>query len=423
MPAGTDLLAEQALSTARALLDPHTVTAALPPSAAHTLSDGLAGTALLHACLARHDPQFATAAAAHWQATRHHLRGAPPDGIYTGPGALAASLIIGTGYLPDPEPYQTTVRKATTWLSARAQGLASHQHQRFSNNRPGAPWAVYDTIKGLAGIGRVLLAAHTTGHHTEAEPGLTAALTTLTTLITTSPGTRPGWWLPAADHPPGVTVHHSGAATTGLAHGIAGPLAVLSIAHSHGYTVPGQTHAIRTAATWLTTWQEPTGTWPPFISGNDLDSPLPPHRPRPPQRRDAWCYGTPGIGRALCLGGQALTDAAVIRAGQTAITAMADRSPLRWDTEGPTLCHGTAGVLQAAERAQSRSVAERAAHATADFHDPQCPFGFPHIEARTSYDNPGFLTGAAGAALATASHAALITARPTAPWDSLLMLC
>ncbi|MGW6746192.1 hypothetical protein ACWGDX_36580 [Streptomyces sp. NPDC055025] len=49
--------------------------------------------------------------------------------------------------------------RATAWLSARATALARHHHQRAARTEA-TPWAVYDAIKGLAGIGRVLLAAH-----------------------------------------------------------------------------------------------------------------------------------------------------------------------------------------------------------------------------------------------------------------------
>ncbi|MYZ34308.1 MULTISPECIES: hypothetical protein [unclassified Streptomyces] len=49
--------------------------------------------------------------------------------------------------------------RATAWLSARATALARHHHQRAARAEA-TPWAVYDAIKGLAGIGRVLLAAH-----------------------------------------------------------------------------------------------------------------------------------------------------------------------------------------------------------------------------------------------------------------------
>lgn len=423
MTTSADTTAEKALSVARSLLDPERVLAALTPQAAPTLSDGLPGTALLHACLSHADQTFATAATLHWNAAVHPMNDSAPNGIYTGRGALAASLIIGSGYLPDPGPHRATAQRATAWLSARAQGLARHQQRRIDDVQPGAPWAVYDVIRGLAGIGRVLLAAHTAGYKDAAEPGLTAALATLTTLIRTRNGARPGWWLPAAEHPPTVTVHPSGAATTGLAHGIAGPLALLAVAHTAGRTVTGQAEAIRTAASWLLTWQEPDATWPPSISGHDLDNPpsREAHR-RLRGRRDAWCYGTPGVGRALTLAGEALADPDLCRTGRAAVASLADRDPADWDTEGPTLCHGSAGVLRAAANTGCESVAQRAAEHATWWHDPGRPFGFAQVEAGATFNNPGFLTGATGAALALADYTGLLPLNLPAPWDCLLLL-
>ena len=420
MTASTDAAAAHALSVAHAVRDADRVAAALTPQAAATLCDGLAGTALLHACLSRDDPACEAAASQHWEVAARLMCPAPADGIHTGPGALAASLIIGTGYRPDPGRQGDTLRNAVAWLSARAEGLARHQQRRTDHGQPGVPWAVYDVIKGLTGIGRVLLAAHTTGQ-SAAEPGLTAALTTLTIMIRTPRGTRPGWWLPAADHPPAVAVHPSGAATTGLAHGIAGPLALLAVAHIAGCTVPRQVDAIRTAASWLLTWHDPATSWPPDISGDDLDTQPATGAGRVTGRRDAWCYGAPGIGRALTLAGEALTEPALSRAGRAAITALAHREPGKWDTEGPTLCHGTAGVLQAASAADCAAAQQAAAHTTA-FHDHRRPFGFPRIEGGADLDEPGFLTGAAGAALALADYGGLLPTDPPASWDCLLLL-
>ncbi|MFD7512523.1 lanthionine synthetase C family protein [Streptomyces sp. NPDC059853] len=413
----TDHAAELALSTARTLLNPERVVAALTPQAAATLSDGLSGTALLHACLSRLAPEFATAADRHWEEAARLLGRASPNGIYTGPGALAASLIIGSGYLTDPSRHRTAISKATAWLSARAQGLAHHQTARTDHGRPGAPWAVYDVIRGLSGIGRVLVAAQAAGYEEEAGPGLTAALTTLTTLILTNHGRCPGWWLPAEDHPRTVTVHPSGAATTGLAHGIAGPLALLSLSHAAGQSVPGQDHAIHTAATWLLDWQDTRGSWPPFITGAELNDTTP--QPRP-GRRHAWCYGTPGIGRALTLAGNAVHEQSLTHAGREAIRRLATAPPDGWDTEGPGLCHGSAGILQAAIR--TGQPAGNAAHIMAQNFNAQGLFRFPQVEAGVTLNNPGFLTGATGAALALGEYAGLFASQNSTDWDVLLLL-
>lgn len=407
--------AETARQLAHALRDPEYITTRVSPRAAPTLCYGLAGTALLHACLAQTDPGAEAAAIAHWDQAHKLTAHAPPDGIHTGPGALAASLIIGTDYLHGT-PYDKTLPRAARWLSARACALAQHHHQRSARGE-GTPCAVYDAIKGLAGIGRVLLAAHLRGYGNEAEPGLRAALEALTHMILTPRGARSGWWLSAAEHPPTVRVPPSGAATTDLAHGVSGPLALLALAHTAGHTRSGQADAIHTAAAWLLNWQEPGGSWPPYVSGDDLDTESAARST--PGRRDAWCYGTPGISRALILAADALKEPAPAHAGRRALAALGERPPAQWDTEGPTLCHGTAGVLQTAAQSGSDAVARQAAqHIVASY-------ARKHLSEQPNNPapgEPGFLTGAAGAALALADYSGLIPTDRPAAWDCLMLL-
>lgn len=394
-----------ATEIARDLRNVGDVVASVSDRAAHTLCYGLAGTALLHACLAEAEPGSVNTAAAHWDAAGRLLGKAPPDGVHTGPGALAASLIIGTGYLPSHDPHQALLPRATAWLSARAAALARHHHQRAARGEA-TPWAVYDAIKGLATIGRVLLAAHGRGHGADAEPGLHAALTALTHMILTPVGARPGWWVPAALHPPTVRIPPSGAATTGLAHGIAGPLAFLATAHQAGHTVPDQPDAIHTAAEWLLTWQTFERTWPPHISGNALGSNSGGITARVTGRTTAWCYGTPGIATALTSAGHALGLTALNRVAAASMNALATRPLENWDTEGTALCHGSAGVLQSSLRLSCHPLAEHSAHATL-------------AGATTS---PGFLTGRAGTALALAELSRLLPTSRTDAWDCLLLL-
>ncbi len=59
---------------------------------------------------------------------------------------------------------------------------------------------------------------------------------------------------------------------------------------------------------------------------------------------------------------------------------------------------------------------------TTAFRDPGRPFGFPHVEAGARFDRPGFLTGAAGTALALADHGGVLTTGVTTAWDCLLLL-
>nr|MDT0665713.1 hypothetical protein [Micromonospora sp. DSM 115978] len=132
----------QCLAVAERLLRPETVTAALPADAAGSLADGLPGTALLHARLAVVHPDFATAAANHWtHSARQTPRGGHSTGVFHAGAGLAASLIIGVPYLPDPYRHATSTARAARWLSTQAVTLAEHHRAALTHGATGrTPW-------------------------------------------------------------------------------------------------------------------------------------------------------------------------------------------------------------------------------------------------------------------------------------------
>ncbi|MFF3014802.1 lanthionine synthetase LanC family protein [Streptomyces sp. NPDC057939] len=390
MSAVRESAATTVLEVADALADPVPIARTLPAERVHTLGDGLAGTALLHARLSTVDPAGVPRALAHWEAAAAALRRCGSlgvDGAFRGRGGLAASLIVGTGCLPRGTVPADAVREGTRWLSARAEALAAW-------GPPPHPAPVYDVVRGLSGIGRLLLAASEGGWADDAAPGLTAALTLLTGMVLDATSNRPGRSTGAPD--PRVD--------TGMAHGIAGPLALLSLAGSGGVSVPGRRDAVESAADWLSAHRA-GASWPPWAPGGPPDG-----------RRDAWCYGAPGIARALDLAANAIGRTRYADAGRASLRALADRAPDSWDTQGPGLCHGAAGVLQAALRVRCGVLADTAAERTVRLLAE---------ERRTGPDghrDSGFLTGAAGAALALAQYADLPTRPARTPWDCLLLL-
>lgn len=108
--------------------------------------------------------------------------------------------------------------------------------------------------------------------------------------------------------PPGTPYANdegTGHANLGLAHGIPGPLALSAVAWREGVRVPGQAETIEAIARFLVTWSEVDAYgryWPASLNRGQ-------YRRRParlPRTRAAWCYGTPGVARALQLAGCAL---------------------------------------------------------------------------------------------------------------------
>jgi hypothetical protein len=240
-------------------------------------------------------------------------------------------------------------------------------------------------------------------------------LTVLTGIIS-EPGERPGWFIP----PPQVTdtpASPSGEAVTGIAHGIAGPVAFLAAAAAAGMTVDRQGEAVHVAANWLVRWRC-AGTWPPAITGAELASGIPDPMPG---RRDAWCYGTPGIARALIMAGHALRDRDLIRAARNALDFMAEREARNWDAAGPTVCHGYSGVLLSTMR-DADAIAACAAERVVAAFNPRFRYEFRHESDSIPADRPGLLTGAAGIALALADYSALPCPAVPTPWDAALLL-
>jgi hypothetical protein len=242
---------------------------------------------------------------------------------------------------------------------------------------------------------------------------------------------RPGWLSPAREHPAPSSTPAAGSAVTGMAHGIAGPLALLAVAERAGRSVPGQRRALTNAADWLVR-RHTEYSWPPWIDGDRLRSGT---GPVAAGRRDAWCYGAPGIARALELTASVLPGTDHARTARGALSALAARPADTWDTTGSGLCHGSAGVLQCALRAREPRLAGSAAdHTVRLLREQPLPVAprpnLPSTEAPRRHvpstavphrpEDPGFLTGSAGAALALAHYAGLLPEDVAAPWDCLL---
>ena len=155
----------------------------------------------------------------------------------------------------------------------------------------------------------------------------------------------PRWATPAALIADEATAaqYPNGNLNCGLAHGIPGPLAVMALALSDDAPIVGLHDAVGVSAEWLTRHRcdDRWGiNWPAMVTLPDtqagLDEPA----------RAAWCYGTPGVARAIWLAGSALGDE---RLRALAVESMAGvyRRPIAVrQIDSPTFCHGVAGLLQ-----------------------------------------------------------------------------
>jgi hypothetical protein len=161
----------------------------------------------------------------------------------------------------------------------------------------------------------------------------------------------PGWW--SGTSPAGTTdpAWPGGHLNLGMAHGIAGILALLSGAMRAGIQVDGHARAVsELCATFDRYRQGPTACpwWPAMISLSEYSSGT---ASSARQARPSWCYGTPGHARAQQLAGLALGDQERMRTAERALTGcVLDRQVTGLLTDA-SLCHGWAGLVQALWRA------------------------------------------------------------------------
>jgi len=276
-------------------------------------------------------------------------------------------------------------------------------HTRIDHGRP-TSFAEYDLLRGLTGLGALLLRRTPDGAEIQ------AVLEYLVRLAEPLPGPngrpRPGWWV---GHSP-VNLGNptpGGHANAGLAHGITGPLALLALAHLRGITVPGHQEAMIRICRWLDQIRvsDRQGTrWPRWITDTTA-SPVHPAAP-------SWCYGTPGLARAQQLAALALGDTDRQRMAERALLdCLSD--PIQVDhLTDRGLCHGVGGLLRAVQRV---AMDADEPHLLTD-HLPQLTHRFLSVGAPAE---AGFLEGAAGADLAFRDAEA---GTPMGDWDACLLL-
>ncbi|MFI5535417.1 lanthionine synthetase C family protein [Nocardia sp. NPDC051900] len=407
-----------------------------------TLSNGLPGTALFYAELAARIPDWFSVTHRHVQAAGAVLPDQPSRGLYAGPASLLAATQTCSDHYPGLR------RRLAAWLAA---DQLTRLRQCRAAPVPGISWECYDIVNGLSGTARLLLDSveDPVENDTQVEHALRETLGYLVTIsqpITVDGHEVPGWWVPAArqaveqdrrDYPRGDF-------NLGLAHGIPGPVMIMSLALRRGHEVPGLREALVRMVTWLIRWirTDDQGTyWPCRVGFDDEVAAAP---PRSLFTRTAWCYGAPGVAAAVHHAGETLGIAEWRLHAVRALHDALARDESRWTLAGPTVCHGYAGLLQIVHRIGTAErddvllgAKTRLASTILAMADADAPFGFRHpmryprsAPGPTEFkllDVAGILEGSAGVACALLSvipDGMLGTAAeaPARPWDRVLAL-
>lgn len=267
-----------------------------------------------------------------WAATLAWLRAGTRCGhglgLHGGTSGILAGLRIIAARHPNAVP-----------AAARASASVAAAGTRWRSTEVG--FTDYDVVGGPAGV----VLAQLAGTHPVLPSRLAPAVAHLRALAGAEDGFRIG---AHAGHP--LVGWTQGGVVTGLAHGVAGPLAALSMAAPH---VPGLAGAVQALAGWLADqrFTGPDGivSWPQRVPGlGHEDGPV---------RRQGWCYGTPGVAWALWAAGRTLVHsghdsggALCLLAEQAMGTLCTGYDPDRHlDYDPLAVCHGASGVLLVAD--------------------------------------------------------------------------
>jgi len=403
---GTDLMQDCGAASRRLLAG------AVPPRFVE--NDGVARWWLPQS-LSRGSAGIAVAHAVHGDPHQAHrwLTQAVADGATIGDGCglwFGAPAVAFAAVTTNPDRYRTALARLDPAVGRLVRArLASAAARIAVRTRP--PLGEFDLVNGLTGLGAYLLLRDPGG------PLLRDVLAYLVRLTEPVPadddgGTDvPGWW---TDDAPSVNSPIRGHGNLGMAHGITGPLALLALAARRGITVPDHATAIDRITSWLDSWQQqhpPGGVWwPKYVSLDDVRTGQP---SQTSPGRPSWCYGTPGISRALQLAAIARGDHARQHAAEQAlIRCVTDPAQLA-ELIDPYLCHGWAGVAAtvryAAADACTTDLAAALPRLTAALLDTARP---------TAGQPPGLITGTAG--IAVTLHT--ITAETAQPWPTCLLI-
>lgn len=129
----------------------------------------------------------------------------------------------------------------------------------------------------------------------------------------------------------------------GMAHGVAGTLAVLAGALVDGVEHPALRPAVAELAAWLAqgaVTDEYGLNWLGALGRDERGQPAPDPRHHV---LSGWCKGTAGTAAALAISGAALGDAQLARTACDALLADRSRRAAQ-GTQGAGLCHGLAGI-------------------------------------------------------------------------------
>lgn len=329
-------------------------------------------------------------------------------GLFGGaPGLGMAGLALANG----GTRYSNFIISMNEFIKTSCEERLPWLQQRLGGN---VGMGDYDGISGMAGVTRYLLLFKDQPTERRLLRENLQYLVSLTADCKVDGQEVPGWYISVAEQflPGDQEKYPRGNFNVGMAHGISGVLAVLSVALLHKIQVPGQKLAIKKITNWLRQFQSPVlgrggSYWPSHISWEEQ---LAGHVSNQNYDRDGWCYGTPGVARAMYLAGCALQDSGLQELGVQAFAAVFAKSPGEWGLRAPTFCHGAAGLLHLTQLmfldtglSRYKVYRQQVLASLLEKYESHCPFGFRELEWQNNelqtVNRVGLINGAVGCAL------------------------
>lgn len=375
----------------------------------YTLSQGLPGICLLYGRLMELYPKEEK-----WCALAHDYLGRTVAGLNEQgvPGLSMFSGLAGIGLCAASvsggfQRYGKLIHTVNTGITGQFDAYLAHVV-----TPQGTHSLLYDVIEGVSGVLSYLsLFLQEDRCYAALKSGL-QTLVRLTGDIQIAGCAVPGWYIPSVNQfsEQEQRLYPQGNFNTSLSHGIAGPLVILSKMFAAGVIVEGQREAIEKIVDFYFRFRCNDGKRD-FWKGQLAFSEVTEGEVSQENiiRRDAWCYGSPGICYALMTAGEALGRPEWV---QYAITNVRQTMQDIRGIFSPTFCHGYAGLYQILNSAESLLKRELFVQEKAylrgkilGFYDPCHVFGFPDMEfdhakgALCARDAAGLLDGAAGVCL------------------------
>lgn len=382
-----------------------------------TLSHGYPAMILLFSELNRYDPE------SRWDLIAHKyllaLKEAVDNhGISTISlfGGLAGMAFAATAASHNETRYKRLIEHFDDMLAKASMSYLEAANREILMGK-GVSSGMYDVIQGLSGIGRYCLTKSHNERLLMVLREILAYLVKITHPLTIEGKRIPGWYIPRDSQlmKRDKELFAKGNFNCGLAHGIPGPLALLSLAIINHVAVEGQREAILEISKWLVgakQMDEYGSFWLDRVGFEEEESNWNVNQIY--IKREAWCYGTPGVARTIYLAGTALGNEELCELALESYYAVFLRPEEEWRCHSPTFCHGFSGLLAMTVRmaedtkdVRLQVYLDKLVDRLVSFYNPNHPLGFRDVEMMggevREIDKAGLLEGSAGVALALLS--------------------